>query len=79
MNGFLRFVVGQLIDDSQVVDLTEKTTANNRSFYLSLPASEVGKIIGKQGRTIHAIHSLMERAPTLDGLSVRFEVEEKSD
>ena len=77
MKQFLELVVRQLVDNAEAAVLNEEAmVANNRDFVVVLPASEVGKMIGKQGHTIQAIRSLMIGAAR-QGESIRFEVEER--
>ena len=76
MKEFLDFVVRQLVDVPEAVVVEERATANQRSFFVTLPPEEVGKIIGKQGHTIRAIRSLLE-STVRPGEKVSFEVEEQ--
>ena len=76
MKQFLEFVAQQLVVDQGLVVLRQEITANGSDFFLALPASELGRIIGKQGQTIRAIRSLLAGATEV-GKRVRFEVEEQ--
>ena len=55
MRAFLEFVVGELTDRPDEMVLHEEKRDGVQLFLLELPASEVGKVIGKQGHTIQAI------------------------
>ncbi len=79
MKEFLEFVVGELVDrpDEFVLRLNEQENA--RHYVLSLPRSEVGKVIGKQGHTINAIRGLLGCAMQRQGKLVTFEIEERPE
>ena len=79
MKKFLEFVVGQLVDRPEefVVQLQEQ--GDSKQFVLTLPRSEVGKVIGKQGHTINAIRSLLASTAARQGGSVSFEIEERAE
>ena len=78
MREFLTFVVRQLVGQNQEFVLKEQTQGPAHIFLLSLPAAEIGKIIGKQGQTIKAIRCLLENASTRSGQRAVFEIEEQS-
>lgn len=76
MKEFLQFVVEQLTDQPDDVALREEIESDLHSFVLTLPSSEVGKVIGKQGHTIRAIRNLLGAAAARNGQRVSFEIEE---
>lgn len=75
---FLKFVVGQLVDRPEDVNLTEEERGNEVHFMLLLPPSEVGKVIGKQGHTVQAIRSLLATSATRHDKRVILEINERS-
>ena len=79
MKKFLEFVVGQLVDrpDECVLRLHEQ--GDGKQFVLTLPRSEVVKVIGKQGHTINAIRNLLASIVWRKGTRVSFEIEERSE
>ena len=52
-------IVYALVDDRTGVHVTSKTGASGRIFQVTVAASDVGKIIGKNGRTATAIRGLL--------------------
>ena len=52
-------IVLALVDDRSGVQVTSKTTLAGRIFEVSVAAHDVGKIIGKSGRTATAIRALL--------------------
>ena len=74
MRDFLEYVAAQLVDRPEHVHLTAETRDGVQAYVLRLPASEVGKIIGKQGHTIQAIRHLIGAAVARQGGRCTFEV-----
>ncbi len=74
---FLKFVVGQLVDRPEEVRLVEEECGDEVRYTLTLPASEVGKVIGKQGHTIQAIRSLLNTTATRADKRVSLEISEQ--
>ncbi len=79
MKQFLEFVVGQLVDRPEQCVLRIQEQGDAKQFVLSLPRSEVGKVIGKQGHTINAIRSLLASTVARQGGRVSFEIEERPE
>jgi len=59
MEEFLRYIIGNLTGNPDEIELTHSETARKVTFRLRLPANDVGKIIGRQGRTIEAIRCVL--------------------
>lgn len=76
MKKFLEFVTAQLVDRPEECVLRVAEQGDNRQYVLTLPRSEVGKVIGKQGHTINAIRNLLACAVPRPGGRVSFEIEE---
>ena len=74
---FLKFVVGQLVDRPGDMNLVEEERGGDVHFTVSLPPSEVGKVIGKQGHTIQAIRSLLAAPAARQGKRVFLEINEQ--
>jgi len=62
MEAFLRYLVLNLVGTPEGMELTQSHSAHKTVFRLKLPKSEVGRFIGKQGRTIEAIRALLSAA-----------------
>lgn len=76
MEEFLRYVIGNLVSNPDEIVLTQSETARKVTFRLRLPQSEIGKIIGKQGRTITAIRNLLAAGAALNGQKAILQIEE---
>jgi len=62
MKHFLEYVVRSLVDNPDDVQITEVAGANEIGYRIGLHPADVGLIIGKGGRTISAIRSLINAA-----------------
>ncbi len=64
MRHFLDFVLRRLVENPDDVDVREMAAEGGLTFYVTLHPDDVGKVIGKGGRTIGAIRNLLNAAMT---------------
>ena len=62
------------MDNPDEVVVTEKTEGKNVTVELHVAASDMGKVIGKQGRIAKAIRSVVKAASSKDNLRVDVEI-----
>ena len=62
MKHFLEFVVRSLVDNPDDVQITEVAGEKEAGYRIGLHPADVGLVIGKGGRTISAIRSLINAA-----------------
>jgi uncharacterized protein len=62
MKHFLEFVVRSLVDNPDDVQITEVPGAQETGYRIGLHPADIGLVIGKGGRTISAIRSLINAA-----------------
>lgn len=76
MREVLEYLASHLVDDPDAVEVTE--VAGERSIVLQLKVApeDMGKVIGKRGRTVRAIRSLVRAAASRQGLSTMVEIVE---
>ena len=68
MKSFVEFVVKGLVDNPDQVSVEEVTEDDGSSIIeLSVAPSDMGRIIGKSGRVINAVRSLLQVAATKQG------------
>jgi predicted RNA-binding protein YlqC (UPF0109 family) len=74
MQAFLEYVVKGLVQHPDAVSITPVDRAGVTVYELRLDASDVGKIIGRQGVTINAIRSLLLAGSAKKGLRCAVEI-----
>jgi len=75
MRYFLELVLGRLVTHPDEVDVEETGDDRGSLFRIRVNPEELGRIIGRNGRTIEAIRSLLNAA-SRDGRRVFVEVED---
>lgn len=76
MQAFLEFVVKGLVDRPDAVGVTATDQAGMTVYELRLHPMDMGKIIGKQGNTIHAIRSLLQVGAARKGIRCKLDIVE---
>ena len=70
-------IVKALVDDSETVDVREVDQRNGSTLIeVRVAPNDVGKIIGKQGKTIRALRSLARIAGTKSNRRYQLEIVE---
>lgn len=74
MKQLVEFLATSLVDDKDAV-LVEETQADRKSFYsLSVKQDDLGKVIGKKGRTVKAMRVLISALASMQGRQVGLQV-----
>ncbi|MBQ7360731.1 MAG: KH domain-containing protein, partial [Lachnospiraceae bacterium] len=63
-----------LVDNPEEVVVTEKTEGKNVTVELHVASTDMGKVIGKQGRIAKAIRSVVKAASSKDNKRVDVEI-----
>ncbi|MDH5174821.1 MAG: KH domain-containing protein [Elusimicrobiota bacterium] len=74
MKELLMLIVKQLVDNPEKVKVKEVKGEQNIILELSTAKEDIGKVIGKQGRTIKALRTLLNAASVKTGHRVTLEV-----
>lgn len=74
MQAFLEHVVKELVDHPDVVSVTPVQHGQSTIYELRVDPDDVGKIIGRQGATIHAIRALLLVGSAKKGLRCSLEI-----
>ncbi|MEI8315058.1 MAG: KH domain-containing protein [Verrucomicrobiota bacterium] len=74
MKAFIEYVVKELVDFPEQVDIREVDSEHGVMFEVRLNPSDIGKVIGKSGRTITAIRTLLTSAAVKNGKRVMLEI-----
>jgi predicted RNA-binding protein YlqC (UPF0109 family) len=78
MKGLVEYVAKSLVDDPLQVSLREISGRNSLIIELSAAPEDMGKIIGRRGRTVNAIRALLRASATKQGKRVTLEIVDKS-
>ena len=76
MREFLEFVIRQLVEFPDDTVLTEIPSGRTTTFMLRLRQSDVGRVIGRNGQTIHAIRALLASSAARHGQRAMLEIVE---
>lgn len=75
MKGLLEVIAKSLVDNPEEVVVTEKETEKGLVLELKVAPSDMGKVIGKQGRIVKAIRSVVKAAASRENKQVSVEIE----
>jgi predicted RNA-binding protein YlqC (UPF0109 family) len=64
MKELIEYIAKSLVDQPDAVKVTEVTGERTSIIELSVAKEDMGKVIGKQGRTVTAIRTLLNAAST---------------
>ncbi len=72
----IEFVATSLVDEQKGVKVKESKKENYTVMELSVGATDLGKVIGKNGQTARAIRTLVNAAASKAGEKIIFEIKE---
>jgi predicted RNA-binding protein YlqC (UPF0109 family) len=70
----VEFLARELVDDPDAVVVTESTDERGLRFTLTVAPDDMGKVIGRGGRTAKAIRTVVRAAATRQGIDVRVDI-----
>jgi uncharacterized protein len=74
MKDLIEFVVKALVDDPSEVSITEINGDKITLYELRVAKSDIGKVIGKRGRTAGAIRTIINAVSTKQGKRAELEI-----
>ena len=74
MKEFLEFIVRQLVEYPDEMMLSEIPSGKTTIFKLQVRQSDVGRVIGRNGQTIHAIRALLVSSAARHGQRAMLEI-----
>ncbi|MBE5836737.1 MULTISPECIES: KH domain-containing protein [Butyrivibrio] len=74
MKELVEVIAKSLVDNPEEVVVTEKAEGRNIMIELHVAPSDMGKVIGKQGRIAKAIRAVVKAASTRENLKVDVEI-----
>ncbi len=76
MKEVLEYVARALVDDPDQVEVTKVDGERSRVLQLRVAPDDMGKVIGKRGRTVRAIRSVVRAAASRNDEHVMVEIVE---
>jgi len=77
MKEFIEYIVKNLVDNPDKVQINEVGGTHTLIIELSVDKADTGKIIGKKGKTINAIRTLLMAVASRNGVRVNLEIIEE--
>ncbi|MDD6262378.1 MAG: KH domain-containing protein [Clostridiales bacterium] len=75
MKELLYYIVKALVDNPEEISITEKTREDGELVLeLTVAQSDMGKVIGRQGRIVKAIRSIMKSAAAHESVRVSVDI-----
>lgn len=74
MQNFLEFAVKGLVEHPEEVTVTPVERSGLTIYELRMAPTDVGKVIGKQGKTIHTLRSLLQAGSARKNLRCSLEI-----
>ncbi len=79
MKEFVEYIVKCLVDNPDDVKVNEIGGTQTLIIELSVQKADIGKIIGKKGKTINAIRTLLMSVASRNGIRVSLEILEEDE
>ncbi len=74
LDQLVRYLVTSLVDHPDDVSIEVKHEGEDTTYEVSMHEEDVGKVIGRQGRVIKAIRTLVRSAGGVDGAHIDVEI-----
>ena len=74
MKDLIEFIVKALVDDPSEVTLKEVEGEKGTLYELRVGKGDIGKVIGKRGRTAGAVRTILNAVSTRQGKRVELEI-----
>ncbi|MGL4539976.1 MAG: KH domain-containing protein [Candidatus Rhabdochlamydia sp.] len=79
MKEFVEYIVKNLVDLPQEVQINEIMGQSSLIIEIAVAKSDIGKIIGKKGKTINAIRDLLKSVASRNQIRITLEIIEEED
>ena len=74
LKSLVEFMACTLVDDPQAVKVEVQGRGRALAIHLTVPESEMGKVIGRQGRIARAMRTLLTIAASKQGLRASLDI-----
>jgi predicted RNA-binding protein YlqC (UPF0109 family) len=71
---FIEYCARQLVDHPEGVHVEQRESGDTVVLTLRVTPGDLGKVIGREGRTAHAMRTLLTAAATAKGLRATLEI-----
>ncbi|OGC45657.1 hypothetical protein A2V49_03050 [candidate division WWE3 bacterium RBG_19FT_COMBO_34_6] len=79
MQEFLEYIINQIVNKPEEVKISKQDESGLIVYMIEVADEDMGVIIGKEGRTIKSIRSLIKAKAIKDGVRVRIELIDKQN
>lgn len=76
MEDLIKFLIEPLVSDIKKIKIERKQDGDLTSYFAYIPKDEIAKVIGKNGKMIKSIKSLVKIRSIKENIATSFEVEE---
>lgn len=76
MRNLVEYIAKNLVDQPEAVEVTEKSGEQATVLELKVAKNDLGKVIGRQGRTAHALRTILSAASTRSNQRTVLEIQE---
>ena len=79
MKELVEYIVSALVDEPEAVQVTEERHGDSVVVRVRVAQGETGKVIGRQGRVIQAIRSLVKVAAVREGVHADVQLDRSAE
>ncbi|MDO5717316.1 MAG: KH domain-containing protein [Tissierellia bacterium] len=76
MKELLQFIVENLVQNKEAIQIREEEVDGNTTFFLSVDENDMGRVIGRKGRIANSIRTILRASQHEDGKNVYVEIED---
>ncbi|HSQ60178.1 MAG TPA: KH domain-containing protein [Acidobacteriota bacterium] len=74
MRQFIEYCARQLVDHPEGVHVDQRDSGDTMVLTLRVTPGDLGKVIGREGRTAHAMRTLLSAAASAKGIRATLEI-----
>ncbi|MCX6640080.1 MAG: KH domain-containing protein [bacterium] len=74
MKEFIEFIVKHLVEDPDMVRVNEEQNERGYLFRLTVGESDIGRVVGKEGRTAKSLRTLLAAVAARQGKRANLEI-----
>jgi predicted RNA-binding protein YlqC (UPF0109 family) len=73
-DGLVHYIIESLVDNPADVSIEKRDDSRQTVYEVKVHTDDVGKVIGRQGRVIKAVRTLVRAAASVDGSDATVEI-----